>query len=353
MTQSSWWESPAPQISQHFLQQASERQNQLTKPPGSLGKLEAIAIQLAAIQQQATPHINKPSISIFAGDHGITAEGISAFPQLVTVEMQRNFVNGGAAISVLARQINAQLEVINTGTHADVDNLAGVIHQPIAKQTENFCQQEAMSQQQWQQALELGRQAAQRANDKQADLFIGGEMGIGNTASASAILAAICDIPVVEITGPGTGLDQTGVSHKVQVLQKALNLHQHQLTDAMEISRRLGGFEIVALAGAYLSAAQSAMAVMVDGFICSAAAAIALQLNPSIKPYLFFSHCSAEPGHRIIMQRLNIEPLLDFNLRLGEASGAAVVVPILRSACALHNEMATFAEADVSNKKDA
>lgn len=350
MSQLNWWESPAPSISQTCLKQAQQRQDQLTKPPGSLGRLESIATQLAAIQHRGTPGVDKVFIAIFAGDHGIAEEGISAFPQLVTVEMQRNFVNGGAAISVLARQLNAELEIINTGTHADPDELNGVTHLPIAKQTQNFKDQPAMDTNQWRQAMGVGKKIVEQAQQKQIELFIGGEMGIGNTASASAVLSALCDIPVENITGPGTGLNASGVNHKVAILQQALEHHRPNLTNPMEIARRLGGFEIVALAGAYLAAAQNAMAVLVDGFICSAAAAIAMKLNPSIEPYLFFSHCSAEPGHKLVMSSLGVSPLVDLNLRLGEASGAAVVVPLLRSACALHNEMATFAQAEVSNK---
>lgn len=348
-----WWQHAAPQPSQEHLQQATDRQNQLTKPPGSLGKLEAIAIQLAAIQGKEKPTLNKTFISIFAGDHGITAEGISAFPQAVTVEMQRNFVNGGAAISVLAKQIQAELEVVNTGTHAAPEELPGVIHQPVAQQTENFLHASAMTDAQWRQTLSIGKESAARAHEKQMDLYIGGEMGIGNTSSATAILSALCDIDVEEITGPGTGLQQDGVRKKVEVLKQALLFHANNLQSPQAISQHLGGFEITALSGAYIAAAQLGMAILVDGFICTAAAAIAMALNPSIKPYLLFSHRSAEPGHRKVVEKLGIDPILDLNLRLGEGSGAAMVVPILQNACALHNNMATFAEAAVSNKKEA
>lgn len=353
MTQSFWWAQPAPELSSSHQQQASERQNQLTKPPGSLGKLESIAIQLAAIQQQEQPNISTPYISIFAGDHGITEEGVSAFPQAVTVEMQRNFVNGGAAISVLAKTHNAHLEVINTGTHAEPESLPNVIHQPVAKQTQNFLHGDAMSESQWHQAIDIGKQAAIRAHNIGADLYIGGEMGIGNTTAATAILSVLNSIAVAEITGPGTGLQHKGVAQKIEILQKALAFHKNQLNGAQAISQKLGGFEIVALAGAYLHAAQLRMAVLVDGFICTAAAAVAMALNPTIKPYLFFSHCSAEPGHQRVVEKLGVDPILNLNLRLGEGSGAALVIPILQSACALHNHMATFAEAAVSGKKDS
>ena len=345
-----WWRNPARNIDQDSAAAARDRQNQLTKPPGSLGRLEAVAIQLAAIQHCERPRIDPVHISIFAGDHGVVAEGVSAFPQAVTVEMQRNFVNGGAAISVLSRQLGATLEVINCGTLANPQELPNVIHAPVAKQTQNFCETEAMSRNQWELALAIGWHAIQRAGQHQARLFIGGEMGIGNTTPATALLSAFTGIEPAELTGAGTGLDQHGVEHKTRVIERALQRHSDVLDDPVAVSCALGGFEIAALTGAYIAAAQAGIAVLVDGFICSAAALSALRINPSIEPYLLFSHCSAEQGHRKIMAHLNAAPLVDLNMRLGEGSGAAVVVPLLRAACALHNDMATFAEAAVSGK---
>lgn len=347
-----WWQQPARPLDHTAEQRARERQNQLTKPPGSLGRLEEVAIHLAALQHTDRPRVDPVQISIFAGDHGVVAEGVSAFPQIVTVEMQRNFVNGGAAISVLARQLGATLEVINTGTLANPADLPRVIHEPVAPQTQNFCEGDAMTDIQWQQALAIGRRAVQRAEQHQAHLFIGGEMGIGNTTTATALLCALTGLTPDDITGAGTGLDSAGVVHKIRVIERALEKHKDILHDPAAVSRALGGFEIAALTGAYIAAAQAGMAVLVDGFICSAAALCALKLNPSIRPHLFFSHCSAEQGHRKVMAHLHAAPLVDLNLRLGEGSGAAVVVPLLRAACALHNEMATFAEAAVSGKSN-
>jgi len=350
MTTQHWWNTPAATPSAAMAAAATERQNQLTKPPGALGRLEQIAIDLAAIQNQLKPSLERVFIAVFAGDHGIVESGVSAFPQAVTVEMQRNFINGGAAISVLAKELGATLEVVNTGTHAEPAQLPGVVHAPIASQTANFLNQAAMTAVQWQQALALGRESVARAQQQQTQLYVGGEMGIGNTTAATAMLATLCDIDVADITGPGTGLNQDGVQHKIAIIQQALAHHSDQLTSAAEISRIVGGFEIAALTGAYIAAAQAGMAIIVDGFICTAAAAAALQLNPSIQPYLFFSHCSAEPGHCKIIERLAVKPIVDLNLRLGEGSGAATVVPLLRLACALHGGMATFAEAAVSEK---
>lgn len=352
-TPAHWWQRPARAPSDACASAARARQNSLTKPPGSLGRLEDVAVQLAAIQHQERPRVDPVHISIFAGDHGVVAEGVSAFPQAVTVEMQRNFVKGGAAISVLARQLGATLEVINCGTPATAADLPQVVHTPIAPQTGNLRHEPAMDERQWQQALTIGRQAIQRATHQHCQLFVGGEMGIGNTTAATALLCALTGLAPADITGAGTGLDAHGIAHKTTVIEQALHHHGAALTDAASISRILGGFEIAALTGAYIAAAQAGIAVLVDGFICSAAALSALRLNPSVQPYLIFSHCSAEQGHRKIMAHLNAKPLVDLNLRLGEGSGAAIVVPLLRAACDLHNEMATFAEAAVSGKLEA
>lgn len=352
-TSGDWWTAPAPTPDSGIRQQAFDRQNQLTKPPGSLGRLEDMAIRLAAIQHQLTPSMEQVQVSVFAGDHGIVDEGVSAFPQAVTVEMQRNFIAGGAAISVLCREVGATLEVVNAGTRASADDLPGVIHCPVAPRTANFLREDAMNSSQWQAAMDIGQQAAIRAHDGLAHLFIGGEMGIGNTTAATAILSALCGIPVTSLTGPGTGLDRAGVKHKANIIEQALEHHRADLVGAEAISRIVGGFEIVALSGAYIAAAQRGIAVLVDGFICTAAAAVALQLNPSVSPYFFYSHCSAEPGHRAVLDHLGVRPIVDLNMRLGEGSGAATLVPMLRMACALHNSMATFDEAAVSGKADS
>lgn len=339
---------PAPDLDRQ--QEAAARQQQLTKPPGSLGRLEQVAIRLAAIQGQARPQPDPVVITVFAGDHGVVREGVSAFPQAVTGQMMANFTAGGAAISVLSRHLGAHLEVVNTGTQVNPEKLPGVLHHPIARQTGNLLREPAMDEAQWHTALELGRDAVRRALDRGTRLFIGGEMGIGNTTAATAILCALLELAPAQLAGPGTGLDATGLQHKIRVLEQALEQHKAQLTDAAAISRILGGFEICALSGAYLAAAQAGLATLVDGFICTAAAAVALRLNPSVAPYLLFSHCSAEPGHRLVLTRLQAEPLVDLNLRLGEGSGAAVAVPLLRAACQLHNQMATFTEAAVSQQ---
>ncbi|TPG73550.1 nicotinate-nucleotide--dimethylbenzimidazole phosphoribosyltransferase [Pseudomonas arsenicoxydans] len=349
MTQS-WWLNPCKPIDAQAVEQAQARQQQLTKPAGSLGRLESVAVQLAGLQGQVKPSLDQLWIAIFAGDHGVVAEGVSAFPQEVTGQMLHNFVTGGAAISVLARQLGASLEVVDLGTVTPTLNLPGVRHLNVGPGTANFVKGPAMTPAQGELALQAGRDSVQRAIAAGAQLFIGGEMGIGNTTAASALACALLDCPVVHLAGPGTGLDVAGVSHKVQVIERALALHGAQRGDALQTLFNLGGFEIAALVGAYLACAQEGVAVLVDGFICSVAALVAVRLNPECRAWLLFGHRGAEPGHRHVLETLNAEPLLDLGLRLGEGSGAALAVPLLRLACDLHGRMATFAEAAVADR---
>jgi nicotinate-nucleotide--dimethylbenzimidazole phosphoribosyltransferase len=331
-------------------QHAFGRQQQLTKPAGSLGQLEALAVQLAGLQGRVKPTVEQVWIAIFAGDHGVVAEGVSVYPQEVTAQMLHNFVTGGAAISVLAQQLTAQLEVIDLGTVTPSLNLPGVRHLNIAAGTANFVNGPAMTEAQGRLALQAGRDSARRALASGAQLFIGGEMGIGNTTAASALACALLDCPVSDLTGPGTGLDAQGVSHKVAVIERALAVHAAQRGDALQTLFNLGGLEIAALVGAYLACAQDGIVVLVDGFICSVAALVATRLNPACREWLVFGHRGAEPGHRHVLHSLDAQPLLELGLRLGEGSGAALAVPLLRLACALHGQMATFAEAAVAER---
>lgn len=349
MTQS-WWLNPCQPINAAVVEQAEARQQQLTKPAGSLGRLETLAVQLAGLQGQVKPCVDQLWIAIFAGDHGVVAEGVSAYPQEVTGQMLHNFVSGGAAISVLARQLGASLEVVDLGTVNPALNLSGVRHLNIGPGTANFVQGPAMTAAQGELALQAGRDSVLRAVAAGSQLFIGGEMGIGNTTAASALACALLDCPVVHLTGPGTGLNAAGVSHKAQVIERALTLHGAQRGDALQTLFNLGGFEIAALVGAYLACAQQGVAVLVDGFICSVAALVAVRLNPECRAWLLFGHCGAEPGHRHVLETMCAEPLLDLGLRLGEGSGAALAMPLLRLACDLHGQMATFAEAAVADR---
>jgi nicotinate-nucleotide--dimethylbenzimidazole phosphoribosyltransferase len=325
---------------------ARARQASLTKPPGSLGVLETVATRLAALQHTPQPAVDKAWISIFAGDHGVAEEGVSAFPQAVTGEMLRNFA-GGAAISVLARELGATLEVVNLGTVNDLGEIAGVRRAIIATSTANFCRQPAMTAPQLQAALDAGAHSVDAAQAAGAQIFIGGEMGIANTTAASALGCALLGLPPGELSGAGTGLDAGGIAHKAQVIARALALHESETTP-LEQLRCLGGFEIAALTGAYIAAAQRGLPVLVDGFISTVAALAAVRINPACRDALLFAHCSHEHGHARVLAALDAEPLLDLGLRLGEGSGAAIALPLLRLACALHNGMATFEQAGVS-----
>jgi len=345
-----WWLLPCKTVDLDVQQAAAERQQQLTKPAGSLGQLEAVAIQLAGLQGQLKPRVDHLWIAIFAGDHGVVAEGVSAYPQAVTGQMLHNFVNGGAAISVLARQLGAQLDVVDLGTVSPMLNLAGVRHVQLGAGTAIFANGPAMTDAQGLKALQAGRDSVLRAREQGCELFIGGEMGIGNTASASAVASALLQCPASLLTGPGTGLDAAGVSHKARVIERALAFHAGLLDDPLQALFRLGGFEIAALAGAYVACAQAGVVALVDGFICTVAAMVAVRLNPECRQWLIFSHRGAEQGHRHVLESLEAEPLLDLGLRLGEGSGAALAVPLLRLACDLHAQMATFAEAAVADR---
>ncbi|WP_053147370.1 nicotinate-nucleotide--dimethylbenzimidazole phosphoribosyltransferase [Pseudomonas sp. Pf153] len=345
-----WWLEPCKPVDTQALEQASARQQQLTKPTGSLGRLESVAVQLAGLQGQLKPRLDLLWIAIFAGDHGVVAEGVSAYPQEVTGQMLLNFVSGGAAISVLARQLDARLEVVDLGTVVSSLELPGVRHLRVGPGTANFVQGPAMTPEQGEQALQAGRDSVMRAVEAGTQLFIGGEMGIGNTTAASALACALLDCPVARLVGPGTGLDAVGVNHKAQVIERALALHGAQRNDPLQTLFNLGGFEIAALVGACLACAQQGVALLVDGFICSVAALVAVRLNPGCRPWLLFAHRGAEPGHRHVLETLDAEPLLDLGLRLGEGSGAALAVPLLRLACDLHGQMATFAEAAVADR---
>ena len=343
-----WWCEPVTAPSSSATATALERQGLLTKPPGSLGKLESIAIAFSGFQDRIDPRIEKVDIRVFAGDHGVVAEGVSAFPQAVTVQMIHNFSAGGAAIAVLAKHFGADFSVINMGTATEMAELEGVVSQQLAPGTDNFCVGPAMSPDVVRQALDSG---AAYAPDE-ADLFIGGEMGIGNTTSAAALASALLSLPVETTVGRGTGVDDQGLALKCAAVQRALDLHVTAGMGPLEVLRCLGGLEIAALCGAYIASAQRGIPTLVDGYICTAAALLACRLNPGVRDWLLFAHCSAEPGHKHLLQALSAEPLLDLGMRLGEGSGAAAALPLLQVACQLHNEMATFAEAGVAGAGD-
>ncbi|MXS82570.1 nicotinate-nucleotide--dimethylbenzimidazole phosphoribosyltransferase [Nitrosomonas oligotropha] len=355
MTQSAtlhWLSAPLAVANQEMRQLAEQRQAQLTKPPGSLGRLEEFAIRLAALQNTQQPGVDRVHIAIFAADHGVAAEGVSAFPQSVTAEMIKNFSRGGAAINVLARALNASLEIINLGTVHDTQALADVRHCHLGPGTANFVHQPAMTWEQLSQAFQAGFDSIERAQQTGQQLFIGGEMGIGNTTSATALACLLLNEQPVRLTGRGTGLDAQGIAHKITVIARALSLHRPQADSPLDTLRRVGGFEIAALAGAYIHGAQLGLPLLIDGFISTVAALAAEHIVPGCKDWFIFSHQSSEQGHALVLEALNADPLIDLQMRLGEGSGAAVTLSLLRMACSLHNEMATFSEAQVSQQSE-
>lgn len=349
---STWLEQASLPLNNDIMIQATEHQMQLTKPPGALGQLEEIAIKLAAMQGKVLPEVSNIQITVFAADHGIANQGVSAFPQAVTVEMIKNFSRGGAAINVLAKANNAKLNIVNLGTAYPAENLEGVIDKSISDGTNDFSQQAAMSNDECMTALSVGADMIDAANTNQVDLFIAGEMGIANTSSATAIACVLLNKKAEKLAGPGTGLDKEGVSKKAGIINKAVSFHNITNTDAIKILETFGGFEIAAMVGSYIRCAQLGIPVLVDGFISSIAALVASEIKPSSTDWFMYAHASAEPGHKIIMQALKATPILDLGMRLGEGSGAAVAIPLIKSACSLHAQMATFAEAGVSEKND-
>lgn len=330
---------------------ARERQGQLTKPPGSLGRLEVVAESFAGWQGRAIPVLKQVDVCIFAGDHGVVAQGVSAFPQAVTGQMIANFAAGGAAISVLARQQDARLSVVNLGTVEPPPVIEGVVDLQLAPGTADFTREPAMSE----SVLAAALGAGARQVDNRAELFIGGEMGIGNTTSAAAVVAALAGLDPAVVVGRGTGVDDDGLARKRAVVEAGLARHvraSESLTGmerVLEILRRLGGLEIAALVGAYVAAAQAGVPVLVDGFISTAAALAACGIQPGCARWFLFGHRSAESGHAQTLAALDASPLLDLNMRLGEGSGAAVAVGVIRSALAVHAGMATFADAGVAD----
>jgi nicotinate-nucleotide--dimethylbenzimidazole phosphoribosyltransferase len=341
-------EAPKP-LDEDATAAARARQSELTKPRGALGDLEALAIRIAGWQGRVHPSIQRVHISVFAADHGVTEEGVSAFPAAVTAEMIKNFVRGGAAISVLARALNATLEVINLGTIGPAV-IAGAHDVALGPGTANFVKGPAMSEAQLNGALEAGRHSVERALARGAQLYIGGDMGIGNTTAAAALACALLSAKPEALAGPGSGLDERGVARKAAVIRRALERHAGQMRTARDALQRLGGFEVAGLAAAYVRCAQLGLPALIDGFIASAAALAASRMRPGAQHWWLFAHRSKEPGHAAVLSALEARPLLDLGMRVGEGSGAAVAVPLLRLACDLHAGMATFAEAGVSGK---
>ena len=318
-----------------------------TKPLGALGDLEALAVQLAQIQGRSTPTIAEAQILVFAGDHGAARDGVSAYPQDVTWQMVMNFLAGGAAISVLARELGCGLSVVDAGVNHDFAAAPGLLDLKIAPGTASYLHQRAMSIDQCRQAIVAGHALAQRLS---ADCLLLGEMGIGNTASAALLMHHLSGVPLAECVGPGTGLDPAGVARKLALLEQASQRHALRGTDAgaLTLLAAFGGFEIAMLVGCIISAVQARKVVVVDGFIVGAAVLVAQRLAPGIEAHLVFAHQSAEPAHHRMLGEIGARPLLQLGLRLGEGSGAALALPLLRLSLSLLANMATFDSAQVS-----
>jgi nicotinate-nucleotide--dimethylbenzimidazole phosphoribosyltransferase len=333
-------------------QAAAGRLDSLTKPRGSLGCLEEIVRRYAAIRRDPETRLGSGALCVFVADHGVAEEGVSAYPQAVTAEMLRNIAGGGAAISVLARRFSYRLWICDVGVAADTsaDALPGVLYRRIAAGTRNLAREAAMSVAQVRAALEVGMEVARGAVAAGATLIGIGEMGIANSTSAAALLAAFLRIRPARLAGRGTGVDDTGMRRKVAVIERALKLHRAALKDPLATLAALGGFEIAAMAGVCLGGAALNVPVVVDGFIATAAAVAAERLSPGLFAHLFFGHRSSEGGHPLVLEKLGVRPIVDLGMRLGEGTGAALAMSVIEAAVALFHEMATFESAGVSEK---
>ncbi|HKB23637.1 MAG TPA: nicotinate-nucleotide--dimethylbenzimidazole phosphoribosyltransferase [Methylomirabilota bacterium] len=328
---------------------AQRHLDSLTKPPGSLGRLEELALGLAVLRGGA-PAVDRPVIFTFAADHGVVAEGVSAYPQVVTAQMVENFLRGGAAVNVLARQAGARVVVADFGVANPIGRSPELRSCPIAPGTANMTAGPAMTRAQAERAIEQGARLALEAIDGGADLLGTGEMGIGNTTAASAITAALTGAPPERVTGRGTGVDDAVLARKVHVVARALEVNAPDPRDGLDVLAKVGGFEIAGLVGVILAGASRRVPVALDGFISGAAGLVAVTLAPAARGALFASHRSAEPGHAAVLAYLGLEPYLDLDMRLGEGTGAALFVHLARAAARIWSEMATFKSAGVTDK---
>jgi nicotinate-nucleotide--dimethylbenzimidazole phosphoribosyltransferase len=331
---------------------ARQHLDDLTKPVGSLGRLEDIAAQLFTLRDGALPTPMKKAVYVFAADHGITAEGVSAYPSEVTRQMVENFLAGGAAINVLAHANAASVHVVDVGIDADLSGRTTLLHHKVRRGSRNMLREPAMNEAELAAALAAGAALGDAAAEQGVTLLALGEMGIGNTTAASAITAALTEEAAAHVTGRGTGLSDEAYQRKQAVVTAVLLHHfSSAAPNALEVLRCVGGLEIAAMVGMMLAAAGHRIALVIDGFISTAAAAVACALAPNVRNYMFAGHRSQEPGHRILLERLTLRPILDLEMRLGEGTGAVLAMPILEAAAHLYNEMATFSSAGVSGAK--
>ncbi|MFD0962900.1 nicotinate-nucleotide--dimethylbenzimidazole phosphoribosyltransferase [Pseudofulvibacter geojedonensis] len=334
-------------ISNDLKQVLTDKINNKTKPLGALGMLETIALQVGLIQNSIQPQIKKPSIVVFAGDHGIAKKGeVNPFPQEVTAQMVLNFVNNGAAINVLCNSNNLELHIVDAGVNFEFSNNL-IIDSKIALGTQNYEDQPAMTLAQCEEAIQKGAEIVRKIHTDGCNTIGFGEMGIGNTSSASLIMSSILNIPIEDCVGAGTGLSKPEISKKATILKSVIK--KHNVTDPLDILHTYGGFEIAMICGAFLAAAELKMTILVDGFIVTAALLVAQKINSAVLDYCVFGHTSGEQGHQKMLSHLNATPILNIGLRLGEGTGAALAMPVIKASVNFLNEMASFSDANVSN----
>lgn len=331
---------------------ARARQDRLTKPRGSLGRLEDISVQVAGIMGDPMPRIRNKAVVVMAGDHGVVEEGVSAYPQDVTPQMVLNFLHGGAAINALAGQAGARVVVVDMGVAADLPASPGLIARKIGRGTANLARGAAMTREQAVASIMAGAEVVEAEVARGLDVLATGDMGIGNTTPSAAIAAALTGRAAEEIAGVGTGVDEAGRQRKITAIQRGLEVNRPDARDGLDVLSKVGGFEIGGLAGAILDAAANRKVVLIDGFISTAAAMLAVSLAPAAHDYLFAAHLSEERGHRIMLDWLHLQPLLQLNMRLGEGTGAVLAMNLIEAACRALTEMATFDEAGVSEKSE-
>jgi nicotinate-nucleotide--dimethylbenzimidazole phosphoribosyltransferase len=339
-------------IKTEFIATAENHLDNLTKPRGSLGRLEEFAKRLVAITEEALPVLDKKVIFTFAGDHGVAEEGVSSYPSEVTRQMVFNFLRGGAGINVLARHAGAEVVVIDIGVKGDFGKICGLISKKIVSGTRNIRKGPAMTRSEAESCIEVGINLAEEYAKKGYRLFGTGEMGIGNTTPSSAIAAVLTGSPVSEVSGRGTGIDEDTLINKIRVIEDAIRTNKPDPSDPLDVLLKVGGAEIGGIAGLILGAAANKTPIVIDGFISTAGALIAYCLEPKTKDYMFAAHNSVERGHKAMLEKIGLDPILDLNLRLGEGTGAALAIFIIEAGIKIYKEMATFGKAGVSTEKE-
>lgn len=338
------------EVKTEFYKQAQKRLDNLTKPLGSLGRLEEFARRLVAITENNMPELDKKVIFTFAGDHGVSEEGISAYPKEVTKQMVFNFLNGGAGINVLARHAGAEVAVVDIGVDYDFGSITGLISRKVLSGTTNIKKGSAMTRDEAIKCINIGIEIANKYSKKGYKIFGTGDMGIGNTTSASAISAVLTARPVSEVTGKGTGISNEALAKKIKIIEDAIKINKPDAKDPIDVLSKVGGAEIGGIAGLIIGSAANKIPVVVDGFISTAGALIAHCLEPKTKDYMFAAHNSVEKGHRVILEKIGLKPILDLDLRLGEGTGSALAMLMIEAGLKIYKEMATFGEAGVTEK---